>query len=97
MTISGEAIGRKMIRLAALRPTKRCRTSAKAARVPRMVATKVAAKAISMLRSTASPMPFGLNGCSQLPKVNSWNLYTFLDLLLSLKLIRTTTAIGTNV
>ena len=39
ITISGVAIGRKMNRLVAERPRKRCRTSANAISVPRTVAT----------------------------------------------------------
>ena len=62
ITISGEAIGRKMNTLAAERPRKRCRTSAKAISVPRMVATSVASRPIWMDSTTESHMPSGSHG-----------------------------------
>ena len=73
MTISGDAIGRKMIRLAAPRPLKRCRTSANAASVPRIVARRVASSAISMLRMTEPSIWSGPNMFVQLSRVNFWN------------------------
>ncbi len=70
ITISGEAIGMKITRLATDRPANLCRTSAKAIRVPRMVATTVESRPIWMLRLTASHMLASLHGCSQLSSVN---------------------------
>ena len=66
ITISGEAIGRKMSRFIADRPAKSCRTSANAISVPRIVATMVASRPISMLRPTACTSPGSAQGCSQL-------------------------------
>ena len=74
ITISGEAIGMKISRLADPRPWKRCRTSAKAIIVPRMVATTVASSPIWMLRLSAEHMLASLQGFSQLSKVNEPNL-----------------------
>ncbi len=64
----------KMIRFAALRPSNRCRTSANAISVPRIVATSVASRPISMLRATARHMLGSLHGLSQLSSVNASNL-----------------------
>ena len=64
----------KMIRLAAPRPSNRCRTSAKAISVPRTVATIVASRPISMLRRTAWHMLGSAHGCSQFCSVNASNL-----------------------
>ena len=60
----------KITRLAAERPSKRCRTSAKAIRVPRTVATSVASRPIWMLRLTAEHMFAAPHGCSQFCRVN---------------------------
>ncbi len=66
ITISGEAIGMKITRLATDRPWKRCRTRAKAIIVPRIVATSVARKPIWMLRLSAEHMLGSAHGFSQL-------------------------------
>jgi hypothetical protein len=62
-----------MIRLAAPLPLKRCLTRANAASVPRIVAIRVASRAISMLRSTESNIWSGPNMFVQLSRVNSRN------------------------
>ena len=71
ITISGEAIGRNVNTLATDRPRKRCRTSANAISVPRMVATSVASSPIWIDSTTESHMPSGSQGFAQLCRVNS--------------------------
>ena len=73
MTISGEAIGRKMIRFIDERPVKSCRTRAKAIIVPRIVATSVASRPISRLLPSAWHMAGSAQGCSQLSSVKLSN------------------------
>ena len=69
ITISGEAIGRKVNTLATDRPRNRCRTRAKAIKVPRMVAPRVAPSPIWTDSTTDSHIPNGSHGFSQLCRV----------------------------
>ena len=64
----------KMTRLAAERPSNRCRTRANAIRVPRTVAATVASSPIWMLRLTAWHMLGSAQGCSQFCRVKASNL-----------------------
>ena len=71
ITISGEAIGRKISRFIDERPAKSWRTSANAARVPRSVATSVASRPISHAAAQRLRTCSGRRrGCSQLSRVN---------------------------
>ena len=70
MTISGEAMGRKTSRFIEERPANWWRTRAKAARVPMMVAPRVARNPISIERTRASHMDGSSQMLSQLCRVN---------------------------
>ncbi len=72
-TISGAAIGRKIRRLDDERPAKAWRTSAKAAMVPMMVATRVASSPTRMLSQRLSHMPGASQKCVQLCSVKPSN------------------------
>ena len=96
ITISGEAIGRKMIRFAADRPAKRCRTRANATSVPRMVATSVASRPIWMLRTDRVAHARVRAGVQPVVEREPVELVDQLAAVGSLKLISTTTKIGTN-
>ena len=97
ITISGAAIGRKITRLAAERPRNRCRTSANAARVPRIVAHEgreqpdldAAHERLAHARVLARVQPV-----VQREPVEAGRSAGSTG---SLKLIRTTTKIGMNV
>src|SRR5919112_2741980 len=73
MTTSGVAIGRKITRFAVLRPRKLCRTSAKAIRVPRIVASTVAVRLTAMLSRSEAQSPSGSQIDVQLLSVNASN------------------------
>ncbi len=69
-TTSGVAIGRKIVRLVAVRPRNRCRASAKAIIVPSTVAIRVASTPIFRLLPRAGQTSGPPHGFFHLSRVN---------------------------